>query len=205
MPLSRVSLAHLLATVLAAAAMGACTDSRPSATWGPSGPLGSPTSTATALPASGDGGPSDAAVPAIAPEVVCAKVTHGASGVEEVAEPGVPPEPSGGTILPGRYALSQVVSYVPDGGGPTGYFARKTLLFVEGGAYAFLESDGNTTDGVGPSTVTGGTFTVQQTKLVLNQVCPSDGAGATQTFSFSAAPTRLAIRRGERWEIYQRK
>lgn len=196
------------AAMVVSSALGfaACTDSRPATSSGGE-PTASPPSVSPPNGNAGDAGgkTNDSGPgPAVDPALVCASVSYGASGVEEVAEPGPVPEPSGGDIVPGRYVLTQVLGYRPGGDGPTGYFARKAVLFGEGGTFAMLESEGDTTNGVGPSTVTGGTYEIQQTNLVAKQVCPED-TGVVTTYPFSASGARFALRSGDRWEIYQRK
>lgn len=190
--------------------MAACTDSKPGVVSGPgptTNPTGVPTTTSTGGTVTEDGGPvpDGSATGTADPTVVCGAVKFGNSAVEELADaPDVTP-PTGGTITPGRYVLSSIIGVAPpDAGGPTGYYARKAILFTADGTFAFLQAEGNTTDGVGETVLTGGTFTVDGTNLVTKTYCP-DNTGAVVTYPFSASGARVALLRGSRWEVYQKK
>jgi hypothetical protein len=193
-------------------AFAACTDSKPAATDSTSPP--SPTSTTTTTTpntiAKGDAGTgngSDAGPkgPTGDPTLVCASVAYGARAVQEMADAVTLDEPTGGTIAPGRYVLSQIRGLATvDGGAPTEYEARKAILFTDAGTFAFIQSEGNTTDGVGPSVVTGGTYQTSGVTLTTKDYCP-ENTGAVVSYPYSAGGNRFALRRGNRWEIYQRK
>jgi hypothetical protein len=193
-----------------AAAIGACSsDDRPGAVGGGS--------SSGIIPVGGGDAGRDSTVADAAPDVNEGDPCAYDGGLEgpvtrELPYPGSLPPPLGGDVPPGLYELAELQLYADagpisedDGGGglgPTGNVAQKTLIFRTA-TYTLVEAEASADAGVGPATISGGTFSKSGTNITFTRTCPQ-GAPAT-VLPYSAAGGQVGLYRGPRIELYQVK
>lgn len=186
------------AVVMIAVALAGCSDRNP--------PISSSGGTSSTPPPRADGGKppgSDGgAGPADAAAMDCSKAVQRGSAVQEIAMVGKNETPAGGTIASGSYVLKEIYTGLPVGTEPvealTEYFAQKTLtLDMEAGTYLMIAAEGQ--GAVGPAVVSGGTFSVTGSELVLTNTCPG---GSDRTYGFTAAGLAVILFNGTHQELF---
>ncbi len=161
-----------------------------------------PSPEAGADAASGDAsGSAPRAEAGMATPVTCDSIAAKGDVVEELAVAGEMPPPLGGTIRPGTYVLFELYDYpgAGDAGGTTGFAAQKSLV-LGATTYRLADAEGNDDAGLGSSTVTGGTYTVDGTTMTRSQECPSV---STSTNGYSASGSQLGLYRDTHFEVYE--
>jgi hypothetical protein len=142
---------------------------------------------------------------------LCTGVTLSGSPVQEEQFPGTIPTLTGGTITSGTYVLTRAYSY-PGGDAmeeEIPVVVQQTLI-LNSGTYKWAVAVGTVDAGLGPTTITGGTFTTGGTNLTFTQTCSSAGAtdaggadsGAT-TLNFQASASSLYLNFGSTEDFYE--
>lgn len=127
----------------------------------------------------------------------CTTTTQDGPIAQEIDRAGDPPQALGGDLAPGSYQLTTVYGYFaadPDAGEDsptevlTDNYAQKTLELLPTGAYHFIEASGTNPDGtVGSPTLSGGTWAVAGTNLVLTSTCAPPSKSMTLSYYASGA------------------
>jgi len=132
----------------------------------------------TSVPDAAEGGDGGAA---------CSTLAFLAPAVEIQNATGAPPDPTGGTLPPGTYALTGMTQYNAGANGPTGTTLRLTTAITTN-AFTLIEASGTSDGGVISSKTENGTYVVMGTAdasaIVRTLVCP---VMSTATLPYSVA------------------
>jgi hypothetical protein len=180
-------------------------DQRPAVT-------GSSSASSSSSSSSG-GAASDAGDSATPPETdLCGTLEQLSRVVGEQNIPDVPPQPSGGALVPGVYVLNELKAFAApsgsDGGdapalGPTGNYGRATLT-VTSGSLRFVESSGTDPDELPADTQRILTYVPSGTTLRVTQACGT--AASSSAIGYSVEETYITFHTDERRAaVFRRK
>lgn len=188
-------LGAVVTTAGAVVSVAACSDGNPPVSSSSGAPYTPPVST------DGGGGSTDGGAPR-GDAGDCSSAEQRGTAVQEVAMVGKNDTPAGGTIKSGVYVLKEIYTGLPAGTEPvealTEYFAQKTLTIdADAGTYLLIEAEGQ--GAVGASVVSGGSFAVTGTELVLTNTCPG---GSDKRYGFTAVGLAVILFNGQHQELF---